>query len=461
MALMRATPLFFVLAGTVAADDAFAPFAPIAPLVGHCWRAPMDQPGMHDLQCFEWMFERKFVRNTHVVTNPQPIYSGETIYRHDPDAKQLGFHYFTSTGALSQGHLHPTENGYLIPETHVGADGKRTELRSRFEILDATHFRVRTEILEGEAWGIRGERLYTRTDADAALRSAVVLEHEGRKYALAFSRSTDEGWRVVRLDANGETVLAADAAADCWAWGTRDGTLFLLSQANADGGARGWRAYRVQADGSGFTRIHADTVADGYLDRSPDGRTWAAERRVGAHKRIVLFEEGGASPRSFGDEKAAYDDADPQFSPDGKRLLFRSNRGGAWELYTADLDGGDPVQLTRDAANDAISKHAYGGEGPPRWSPDGKRIVWMRKFPERGYDLWTMDADGGNARALTDNGMIDDAYPSWSPDGQRIAFDSNRDGNNEIYLMKADGSDVVRATYTPKAELAPLWIRID
>jgi Tol biopolymer transport system component len=168
-----------------------------------------------------------------------------------------------------------------------------------------------------------------------------------------------------------------------------------------------------------------------------------------------------ASPRSFGDEKAAYDDADPQFSPDGKRLLFRSNRGGAWELYTADLDGGDPVQLTRDAANDAISKHAYGGEGPPRWSPDGKRIVWMRKFPERGYDLWTMDADGGNARALTDNGMIDDAYPSWSPDGQRIAFDSNRDGNNEIYLMKADGSDVVRATYTPKAELAPLWIRID
>lgn len=444
-----------------AASEEAGPFAPIAPLVGHCWRAPMDPPGMHDLQCFEWMFERKFVRNTHVVTNPKPIYSGETIYRHDPDAKQIGFHYFTSTGALSQGHLHPTGNGYLIPETHVGADGKRTELRSRFEILDATHFRVRTEVLEGEAWGIRGERLYTRTDADAALRSAVGVAHEGHRYALAFTRSTEDGWRVVRLDANGETVLAAEAGADSWAWGARGNTLFLLSRANADGGAKGWRAHRLQADGSRFARIHADTVADGYVDRSPDDRTWAAERRVGAHKRIVLFDEGGASARSFGDEKAAYDDADPQFSPDGRRLLFRSNRGGSWELYSADPDGDKVVQLTRDNGNNTINPHEYGGEGPPRWSPDGKRIVWMRKFPERGHDLWVMDADGRNARALTDNGAIDDAYPSWSPDGRRIAFDSNRDGNNEIYWMNADGSEVVRATHTPKAELAPIWVRID
>jgi hypothetical protein len=124
------------------------------------------------------MFERKFVRNTHVVTNPKPIYSGETLYRHDPETKQLGFHYFTSTGALSQGHLQPTDNGYLVPETHVGADGRRTELRSRFEILDATHFRVRTEVLEGEAWGIKGERLYTRTDAIEHANKASVPDHD-------------------------------------------------------------------------------------------------------------------------------------------------------------------------------------------------------------------------------------------------------------------------------------------
>ena len=130
-------------------------------------------------------------------------------------------------------------------------------------------------------------------------------------------------------------------------------------------------------------------------------------------------------------------------------------------MHTADLEGRNAAQLTRDDTNNTVNPHEYGGEGPPRWSPDGKHIVWMRKFPERGHDLWVMDADGTNAKPLTDNGTIDDAYPSWSPDGQSIAFDSNRDGNNEIYVMNADGSDVVRVTDWPKADLAPVWIRID
>ncbi|MBI2397256.1 MAG: PD40 domain-containing protein [Xanthomonadales bacterium] len=456
-------PLILLLAGShaLAADSAAIPpdpFAPLQPLIGHCWRAPMGEQ-MHDIQCFDWMLDGKFVRSTHVVLNPGPVYSGETIYRFDPDAKRLGFHYFTSTGALSQGQLEATTQGYLVPESHVGADGVRTELRSRFEHLDATHFSVRTEVLKGEAWGIHGERTYTRADVDAALRAAVVVRHGEHDYVLAYTRSTDAGWRVVRRDARGEAVLAGDIAADSWAWSARDAQLLLLSQANAEDGAKGWRPHRLGSDGRGFARVHADRVADGFLDRSPDGRTWAAERREGTHKRIVFFAEGDTALRYFGAQNADYDDADPQFSPDGERLLFRSNRSGSWEIHTAAPDGSDLVQLTRDDANNAIDPHEYGGEGPPRWSPDGRRVLWMRKFPGRGYDLWMMDADGRNAKALTDNGKIDDAYPSWSPDGQRIAFDSNRDGNNEIYLMDADGSNVLRVTWTPQAELAPLWVR--
>lgn len=437
-----------------------SPFAPLAPLVGHCWRAPIGEQ-MFDVQCFEWMFDGKFVRNTHVVLNPAPVYSGETIYRHDPDSQRLAFHYFTSTGALSQGQIEPLEQGYLVPESHVGAEGQRTELRSRFEVLDATHYRVRTEALKGEVWGINGERVYTRADADAALRTAVVVHHRDHDYVLAYSRLTEAGWRVVRRDAQGETVLTRNIAADSWVWGARDAQLLLLSRANAGDGEKGWRPHRIGSDGSGFARVHADRVADGFVDRSPDGGTWAAERREGARKRIVFFAEGEAAPRYFGAPAADFDDADPQFSPDGARLLFRSNRGGSWEIYTAAVDGSDARKLTGDDANNAISPHEYGGEGPPRWSPDGRSIVWMRKFPERGYDLWLMDADGRNARALTDNGQVNDAYPSWSPDGRRIAFDSNRDGNNEIYLMDADGGDVVRVTFTPQSELAPVWVRAD
>ncbi|HWT14547.1 MAG TPA: hypothetical protein VN581_02095, partial [Patescibacteria group bacterium] len=265
-----------------------------------------------------------------------------------------------------------------------------------------------------------------------------VTRHDGHDHALVFNRSTDAGWHVVRRDAEGETVLTAALPGNHWVWGARGDTLILLSQANADGAAKGWRAHRMQENGKDFVRIHAEVVADGYVDRSPERTTWAAERRVGARKRIVLFAENGAPMRSFGTNDAAYDDADPQFSPDGKRLLFRSNRGGSWELYTSGIDGSELVQLTRDDANDSVDSHEYGGEGPPRWSPDGSRIVWMRKFPERGYDLWVMAADGAKAMALTDNGAINDAYPAWSPDGRRIAFDSNREGNNEIHLMDAD-----------------------
>jgi TolB protein len=61
---------------------------------------------------------------------------------------------------------------------------------------------------------------------------------------------------------------------------------------------------------------------------------------------------------------------------------------------------------------------------------------------------------------LTRHHPSSDAYPSFSPDGQRIAFDSDRDGNNEIYTMALDGTDVRRITLSPGNDLAPMWVRV-
>lgn len=83
----------------------------------------------------------------------------------------------------------------------------------------------------------------------------------------------------------------------------------------------------------------------------------------------------------------------------------------------------------------------------------------MRKFPDAGYDVWVMDADGRNPKNPTAAHAGNDGYPSFSPDGAWIAFDSNRDDRNEIYVMRPDGSDPRRITTSPGGNLAPVWVR--
>jgi len=127
------------------------------------------------------------------------------------------------------------------------------------------------------------------------------------------------------------------------------------------------------------------------------------------------------------------------------------------EIYVTAADGSDIQQLTRHR----------GFDGSPAWSPDGKRITFVRDtdppatgplYPTRSKSIYVMHSDGSNVQRLTE--FETGGYTSWSPDGERIAFEGNFDGIWEIYVMEADGSNVQRITHTPVRDagsFAPEW----
>ena len=91
----------------------------------------------------------------------------------------------------------------------------------------------------------------------------------------------------------------------------------------------------------------------------------------------------------------------------------------------------------------------------PDYSPDGKQILFYA-YRSGNRDLWVVPAEGGAARQLTFHEERD-AYPTWSPDGKRVAFDSWRSGTQDIWLMTLASGEMQRLTTDPRGERAPTW----
>lgn len=122
-------------------------------------------------------------------------------------------------------------------------------------------------------------------------------------------------------------------------------------------------------------------------------------------------------------------DVAPAFSPDGRQVVFVSDRGGNPTLYVADARGGDARRLVYEGRYNVS----------PSWSPKGDRIAFACQNDRARFDICVVNPDGTALARLTSEGSSDS--PSWSPDGRFLAFESNRDGARRIYVMNANGGN--------------------
>ncbi len=266
------------------------------------------------------------------------------------------------------------------------------------------------------------------------------------------SRTGDLNSEIFVMDIDGKNIqnISNSPSFDGWPSWSPDSRKIVFAS-NRSGKANAGQLYVCNADGTDFQQLTELSGAVAQPSWSPDGKSIHAYQlwetpveQYGFVVEIPVFTSNSKVIAGTSRPVTTVIDCYPVLSPDGRTIVFHSNRGGDWEIYTVDAEGKNLTQLT----------DTQGTNAGPVWSPDGKSIAFVSTRDD-DPEIYIMNADGSFQRRLT-NTPGDDSHVHWFPDGTRVIFNSARNTPDltkewslqfhDVYSMTIDGKTVERYT---------------
>ena len=255
--------------------------------------------------------------------------------------------------------------------------------------------------------------------------------------------------RVMRL-ADGKTFPVTDWQAQNWmpSWSLDSKYLYFVS--NRGGSMDLWRLrFTVDSASIGMPQRITTGLNVQYATFSPDGTKLAYTKgqRIGNVWRVPIPQTENhpatwENARQLTNQQSDINVID--ISPDGKRLIFDSDRDGKWRLWTMPVQGGEIDRGLIDTMKQIC----------PAWSPDGQEIAFASQGGDN-WGIWVAPVAGGPARRLAGKEFA--KHPAWSPDGREIAFMSARSGNADIWVIPKEGGEARQLTIDPTVDNGPRW----
>jgi TolB protein len=208
--------------------------------------------------------------------------------------------------------------------------------------------------------------------------------------------------------------------------------------------------FSIRPNGSHEQQLTDQPGVQAHSSWAPNGRFLVYTQVNATGSSVERLQAGSRQPKRLSGSLSW--SMVPHVSPDSQRVAFTSNNDGNYEIYSVNRHGSKLRQLTfSDAPVQTVG---------PKYSPDGKLLLFAsdrdETDPANQQDLWTMPAAGGAPQRIT-QGLNNRESRSWSPDGRWIAFASNHQGNYDLYRIRPDGTGLQRILKTPEDELSVGW----